>query len=335
MLARFADVFARDWSALNQPDTGPVALAVSGGPDSCALLALGALALPGRVIAATVDHGLRPESADEARQVATLCAVRGVPHATVRLEMAAGSGVQARARAARYAALADWARAHGAGVLATAHHADDQAETMIMRLNRGAGVRGLAGMRPLGQVPGDPTLPLARPLLGWRRADLAAVAQAAGMVVVHDPSNRDSRFERVRVRQGLAEAVDWLDPEGLAASAAHLADADAALEWMAQGAMARQWQPGTDGESGQLTVPPGLPRALGLRLLERVLEALGADWAAPRGTEMARWFHTLDSGGIATLAGVRGQGQARSGDQARSSDQARIWHFRKAPAHRT
>lgn len=329
MLARFADVFARDWSALNQPDTGPVALAVSGGPDSCALLALGALALPGRVIAATVDHGLRPESADEARQVATLCAARGVPHATVRLQMAAGSGVQARARAARYAALADWARAHGAGVLATAHHADDQAETMIMRLNRGAGVRGLAGMRPLGQVPGDPTLPLARPLLGWRRADLAAVAQAAGMVVVHDPSNRDSRFERVRVRQGLAEAVDWLDPEGLAASAAHLADADAALEWMAQGAMARQWQPGTDGESGLLTVPPGLPRALGLRLLERVLEALGADWAAPRGTEMARWFHTLDAGGIATLAGVRGQGQAQSGDQNR------IWRFRKAPAHRT
>lgn len=329
MLARFADVFARDWSALNQPDTGPVALAVSGGPDSCALLALGALALPGRVIAATVDHGLRPESADEARQVATLCAARGVPHATVRLQMAAGSGVQARARAARYAALADWARAHGAGVLATAHHADDQAETMIMRLNRGAGVRGLAGMRPLGQVPGDPTLPLARPLLGWRRADLAAVAQAAGMVVVHDPSNRDSRFERVRVRQGLAEAVDWLDPEGLAASAAHLADADAALEWMAQGAMARQWQTGTDGESGLLTVPPGLPRALGLRLLERVLEALGADWAAPRGTEMARWFHTLDSGGIATLAGVRGQGQAGSGDQART------WRFRKAPAHRT
>lgn len=281
------------------------------------------------MIAATVDHGLRPESADEARQVATLCAARGVPHATVRLQMAAGSGVQARARAARYAALADWARAHGAGVLATAHHADDQAETMIMRLNRGAGVRGLAGMRPLGQVPGDPTLPLARPLLGWRRADLAAVAQAAGMVVVHDPSNRDSRFERVRVRQGLAEAVDWLDPEGLAASAAHLADADAALEWMAQGAMARQWQTGTDGESGLLTVPPGLPRALGLRLLERVLEALGADWAAPRGTEMARWFHTLDSGGIATLAGVRGQGQAGSGDQART------WRFRKAPAHRT
>jgi tRNA(Ile)-lysidine synthase len=100
VLARFADVFARDWSALNQPDTGPVALAVSGGPDSCALLALGALALPGRVIAATVDHGLRSESADEARQVATLCAARGVPHATVRLQMAAGSGVQARARAA-------------------------------------------------------------------------------------------------------------------------------------------------------------------------------------------------------------------------------------------
>ena len=142
---------------------------------------LAGAALPGRFAVATVDHGLRAESAEEAGMVARLCRERGVAHRTITLALPGGAGVQARARAARYAALGDWLRAEGLGALVTAHHADDQAETFVMRLNRGAGVRGLAGMRVRAVVPGHPGLPLLRPLLGWRRAELAALVAAAGI----------------------------------------------------------------------------------------------------------------------------------------------------------
>lgn len=317
--------FQGDWDALNLPAacaTGRVALAVSGGPDSCALLVLAAACWPDRVCAATVDHGLRPEAVREAEAVAGLCARLSVPHAILPIALGAGPSIQARARAGRYAALARWARAAGAGVLATAHHADDQAETMVMRLNRGAGVRGLAGMRPLAGVPGDPLLPLARPLLGWRRAELAAVVRQAGIEPADDPSNRDSRFERVRVRQGLDGTGDWLDPAGLATSAGHLADADAALEWMADALMAQHWEAkGSRGE-GILSPPPGLPVALALRLLERVLALADSDRGLPRGPELARWHATLVQGGVATLAGLRGEGRGLS------------WHFQPVAPHR-
>ncbi|WP_373299231.1 tRNA lysidine(34) synthetase TilS [Novosphingobium pokkalii] len=294
-------------------------MAVSGGPDSTALLLLAAAHAPGRVAVATVDHGLRAEAAGEAVAVAALCARLGVPHATLRLTMEAGSAIQARARAARYAALAAWARAEGLVALATAHHLDDQAETLAMRLNRGAGARGLAGMRAVATVPGDPALPLLRPLLGWRRAELAAVVRACGLDAADDPSNRDPRFERVRVRQGLAEA-DWIDPAGWAMSAQHLDQADAALDWAAQRLFEAGWQ--GDGAGGTLAVADGLPQALALRLLERVLTALDPA-AAPRGAELARWHAALAAGQVATLAGLRGEGRGAH------------WHFVRVPPHRT
>lgn len=129
------------------PAQARVALAVSGGPDSMALLALAAAALPGRITALTVDHGLRAAAAAEAAGVAAQCAARGIAHATLRRDgPPIRANVQARARAARYALMADWCRAHGAGLLLTAHHADDQAETLLMRLNRASGSDGLAGI---------------------------------------------------------------------------------------------------------------------------------------------------------------------------------------------
>lgn len=318
MLARFR----ADWGALNQSGGARYGLAVSGGPDSMALLLLAAAALPGRVAVATVDHGLRRESADEARMVAQECAALRLPHTTLTLALPAGAGVQARARAARYAALAGWARENGLAGLVTAHHADDQAETLAMRLHRGAGVRGLAGMRPVAAVPGDPTLPLLRPLLGWRRATLAAVVAQAGIAAAQDPSNDDPRFERVRVRQALGGTQDWLGSEGLAASAAHLAEADAALDWASARLFAASWQPDGEGHGGLLALDTRVPPALGLRLLERVLAALGADPAAPRGAELARWQATLAAGGVATLAGIRAQGLPDG------------WRFARAAPHR-
>lgn len=257
---------------------------MSGGPDSLALLLLAQTALPGRVAAATVDHGLRAEAADEAALVASLCAELGVPHAVLKVTLAPGN-VQAGARAARYAALADWMAREGLAALLTAHHADDQAETLLLRLNRGSGVAGLAGVRALGQVPGA-DLPLLRPLLAWRRADLAELVSAAGLAAAADPSNVDDRFDRARLRKALLGA-DWLDVPALAASAAHLADADAALDWAAR----REWSEGVERAPMGLIYRPRAPKAVALRVLARIVTEL--DGAEPRGGAIARLFDSL------------------------------------------
>ncbi len=306
--------FARDLAALVPEREARFGLAVSGGPDSVALLLLMHEAGLYGFQVATVDHGLRAESAAEARAVAALCEARGIVHATLPLTLAPGAGVQERARAARYDALGDWARREGLAALIVAHHADDQAETLVMRLNRGAGVRGLAGMRPRAVTPGHPQLPLLRPLLGWRRAELATVVARAGVAVADDPSNRDSRFERVRARRALA-AAEWLSVDGLAASAAHLAEADAALDWAAALALA---QLRNDGAA--LLWRPDVPRAVALRVLAEIVARMGR--SVPRGAELARWHDALAQGGIATLAGVRGE--PRGG----------VWRFTAAPPHR-
>jgi tRNA(Ile)-lysidine synthase len=216
--------------------------------------------------------------------VARVCSDLGVPHAILRIKVGSGN-VQAEARAARYAALASWMGQQGMAALATAHHADDQAETLLMRLNRGSGVAGLAGVRARGLVPGT-ELALLRPLLGWRRADLAAIVAAAGIEAVQDPSNSDARFDRARLRRELAGA-DWLDIAAIAASAAHLADADAALDWAA----AREWTECVTKAPMGLTYRPKAPRAVALRVIARIVTEL--DGEAPRGSAVARLFEAL------------------------------------------
>lgn len=309
--------FAASWQALAPP--GKVGLAVSGGPDSLALLLLCHEVAPRNFHAATVDHGLRPESAAEAAMVAAACAARGIPHHTLTLSLAKGSAVQERARHARYAAMAGWARELGLAALVTAHHADDQAETMVMRLNRGAGLRGLAAIRPVSCVPDGvtPPLPLLHPLLTWRRHDLAKIVENAGLIAADDPSNRDPRYERVRIRDVMT-STDAFDINAFATSAAHLADADEALEWAA----ARLWaEVECQDEGFTWNAVPHAPRALVLRLLERVLDALGA--RPSRGPDLVRWHRTLAAGGVATLGGVKGD--ARRGP----------WRFTRAPERST
>jgi tRNA(Ile)-lysidine synthase len=289
---------------------GKLALAVSGGPDSLALLALAHAALPAAVEAATVDHGLREAAAAEARAVAAICADIGVPHMVLTVEVAPGN-VQSEARTARYTALARWMEARGLAALATAHHADDQAETLLLRLNRASGVAGLAGVRARGAVPGT-QLPLLRPLLGWRRAELAGVVDAQGWQAADDPSNTDDRFDRARLRKELARA-DWLDVPALAASAAHLADADAALAWAA----AREWNECVERAPMGLTYRPRAPRAVALRVIARIVAEL--DGTAARGSALARLFDALVARQPASIGGL----------VARAVPEG--WTFSKAP----
>ncbi|HUD28485.1 MAG TPA: tRNA lysidine(34) synthetase TilS [Novosphingobium sp.] len=307
---RFLTGLAAIWPEGVDEEAARLGVAVSGGPDSLALLLIAHAALPGRVEAATVDHGLRRESAQEAAEVARVCAVLGVPHAVLRVEVAPGN-VQAEARTARYAALAGWAAERQLAVLATGHQADDQAESLVMRLNRASGVAGLAGVRARGTVPGS-ALSLLRPVLDWRRAELAEVVRAAGLRAAEDPSNADERFDRVRVRKALADA-DWLDVPALARSAAHIAEADAALEWMA----ALEWRSCVRKEPMGLKYRPQAPRAVALRVVARIVRELDGEEA--RGGAVSRLVEALVAGRPASIGNL--VARPNSGG----------WSFAKAP----
>ena len=204
-------------------------LAVSGGPDSTALLIMAALwaAAPGRprVEVATIDHGLRPEAAREALAVGEHARRRGLKHHVIQWRgPKPSSRVQERAREARYRLLAERARHIGADHIVTAHHADDQSETVLFRLLRGSGLSGLKGMERLVERGG---VRLARPLLGLAKADLVAFCKAHGESFVEDPSNVDPRFARTRLRRLTAR----LGEEGFgAAEIARLARRAARME---------------------------------------------------------------------------------------------------------
>lgn len=269
-------------------------MAVSGGPDSLALLLLAATALPGRVGAATVDHRLRSESADEAAMVARLCAKMGVAHETLTVTVADGN-VQLRAREARYAALGEWCARRRLAALATGHQLDDQAETLVMRLNRGSGLAGLAGVRARGTTP-ETDLIVLRPLLGWRRAELAQVVSAARLAAVQDPSNENERFDRVRVRKALG-AADWLDPAMIARSAMLLGEAEAYIAQRIDAAFAER----VTLAEGAARMTPGQSDFEATELATRILAYLGSP--APR-SEVATLVARLRGCRNASLGGV-------------------------------
>lgn len=311
--------FREDLEALTgQARAGPLGIAVSGGPDSLALLLLAAAAFPGQVAAATVDHRLRPESAAEAAFVAEICDRLGVRHATLALRWPEppSANVQALAREARYRELAAWAGARGIGWVATGHHLEDQAETLLLRLARGSGLSGLSGIRPIGPFGGEGhAVRAVRPLLGWRKSELVEIVSRAGLQAVEDPSNWDRRFDRTRARALLA-STPWLAAERLAATAAHLAEADAALAW-ATDALFRER---VAGDPPGFTVDAAdLPGDLQRRLVREALRVLAGE--DPDGPKLTRLLATLRAGGTATLSGLK----CRGGD---------IWRFEPAPPRR-
>jgi tRNA(Ile)-lysidine synthase len=295
-------------------------LAVSGGPDSMALLLLASAALPRRVEAATVVHGFRPEGAREADDVALLCRQLGVPHVTLRLDWTPPSANrQSRARTARYAELGRWASKRGLSAVATAHHLDDQTETLLMRLHRGAGVGGLAGIRPdLTMTFSDsPPVRLVRPLLGWRKSELSALATALAVPFTTDPANADPAHDRTGARAFLDASPSWPDRKRVAASAAHLQEADLALDWATLRLLDERRT--REGDGWRLAVAD-LPAELRRRLtLKAIAEATGA---VPRGDRLNRALLLLDAGRVATLGGlvIRPAGGA--------------WHLAPAPPRR-
>lgn len=242
-----------------------------------------------------------------------MCARLDVPHAVLHATVARGSSLQAQARAVRYAALTEWAVASDATILLTAHHADDQAETLLMRLARGAGLSGLSGVRAsLDLTPG---VRVARPLLNWRKVELQAIVDASGHVAASDPTNQDPRHDRTAVRALLAESPA-LDAARLTASAHHLAQAEDALDWMTQRLAAERLS--ASGEELHLDARD-LPEELARRLLLSGIAQLGGPEA--RGPDVARALAALRDGGTCTLSGLQLSGGA-------------MWTLRPAPPRR-
>ncbi len=273
----------------------PLGVAVSGGGDSVALLML--LHRAGHTVrVATVDHGLRPEAAEEAAGVARLCAGLGLPHAVLHWQHDTLRGnLQQAARAARLRLLAAWARGHGLRDIVLGHTLDDQAETVLMRLARGSGVDGLAGMAALRRADG---LCWHRPLLGARRADLRVFLQKNNISWVDDPSNDDLRYDRVKARR----ALDLLRPLGLdaprlATTASHMRRARQALESGMQ-VLAQACTEITDAGEVQITLK-GFAAAAPELQLRLLAAALG--WVA--GADYRPRFSALDALLAACLRG--------------------------------
>ena len=311
-------------------------LAVSGGPDSTALLLLAARwrkalrrapkfgpKFGPKLIAVTVDHGLRPESRREAAAVKRLARSLGVEHRTLRWTgRKPKAGLQAAARMARYRLLAGAATAAGARHVLTAHTLDDQAETVLIRLARGSGVGGLAGMTLASPLPVKEGggIVLVRPLLGVPKSRLIATLKAARISYADDPTNRDPRFARARLRALMpALAREGLTADRLARLAQRAARSEAALWAAVRGARARI-APGPWPERGPVTMAAGsffeLPEEIALRLLGQAIEATGDEGPVELGKLEAlsaallqaghsgRFRRTL-AGAVVTLAGER------------------------------
>ena len=313
--------FKVDLQGLTQGRPEKLGVAVSGGPDSLALLLLAAAAYPGAVVAATVDHGLREESAGEARFVARICDDLGVPHAvlTPGWSEAPASNVPALARRARYEALRAWSDRAGCEWIATAHHVDDQAETLLMRLARGSGVAGLAGVRAVNAWPATKSDVVVRPLLGWRKAELVAIVEAAGLQAVVDPTNDDDSLDRTHARR-LLDSAPWLDPVRIAASATNLLDAEEALAWTTERVVEARLRRAEDQACVTIDARD-LPRELQRRLLLCALANFTDETAVP-GPKLMTLLDTLLDGRTATLAGVK----VEAGD---------TWRLTLAPPRRT
>jgi len=299
----------------------PGAVALSGGGDSVALLHLIArwAKKTGKTapLALVVDHGLRPESAKEARGAAKAARALGLEALVLRwrdaTQKSSKGGIEAAARQARYRLMGDVLRRKKRATLYLGHTEDDQAETFLLRLARGSGLDGLSAMRALAPwpLPDFPHLTLARPLLGFRREELRTWLKARKLAWLEDPMNQDPRFDRVKIRRlapALAEA--GLSPGRIALAARHMAAAREALELVTAAVLERAVRPTPQGspQPGLLLDPAPLaaaPRELGLRALAALLQLVSGAPYRPRFDSLERLHGQVTAGRFrgASLAG--------------------------------
>ena len=339
--------FAAAMAAFRLLPGSQIAVAVSGGADSLALVRLLTAWAPVHKItlhALTVDHGLRDAATDEAAQVGAWMAALDIPHAILcweegRALRGLARSAQSAAREARYGLMTAWCTANGCTHLFVAHHADDQVETFLLRLSRGSGVDGLAAMAPTSLRDG---IVIARPLLGFAKDQLTALCRDLGQPWIEDPSNENPTSGRVRFRQ----ARQVLEREGLTrdrllATVGHLQRARAALDYAVAALLAH----GAMDAFGVARLPAGAllaaPEEIGLRALARLLTAVSGQEFTPRFETLARLYARLTVGPWrdATLHGcvVRHEGEgivitrepAQVGeDKTLLNDTAVIWDSR-------
>jgi tRNA(Ile)-lysidine synthase len=294
-------------------------IAVSGGPDSTALLLMAAEWAKrrgkARIEAATVDHGLRPESANEAKAVGEICAQMGVGHRVLPWKgVKPTTRLQERAREARYRLLVDHAKAIGADAVMTAHHSDDQAETVLFRLLRGSGVAGLRGMDLVTARDG---MTIARPLIGLTKRDLIAFANARGAPFIDDPSNSDPRFARTRLRALLVRlGEEGFDAEALDRLARRARETEEALAHLTAEIETQLGSGGTIDARALFAAPIAIAqRILARRIAEtggreatRIgLEKIEALAAALHGALNERRAHGANVGGVVLRLSAKGR----------------------------
>jgi tRNA(Ile)-lysidine synthase len=282
-------------------------VAISGGGDSTALLHILAQCFePGKVrlFAATVDHGLRPEAAEEARQAGVLCKSLGVPHEILKWESWDKTGnLQDQARRARYRLLGEWATSHTLDEVAIGHTLDDQAETVVMRMVRSAGVTGLSAMPVRRKAHGTT---ISRPLLGVTRAQLRDYLRRNAIIWSEDPSNNDLRYDRIKVRR----ALEVLEPLGLTAQvlsdvAHNMRQAHEALNQ--HGFLAAHEIVTIVGGDVVMDLPKfrSLPDETARRLFQHALLWISGAQYAPRRAPLIEALNAARQGNPATLSGCR------------------------------
>ena len=284
--------------------------AVSGGPDSLALLLLAQQILPGKLVAVTIDHQLRSDSSNEAQVVAKICRDLGVSHIILTPDKKIVGNLQSSARTARYALLERAADAENCQHIATAHHADDQLETLLMRLARGSGVDGLSGIRARnGRV--------VRPLLEFTKAELIDICSSGGIEAVNDPSNANIDFDRVAMRRWLASTQHPFPATRALRTTSALADASDALVWMTDTLAAQRIRQENDII---ICKASDLPSELKRRLLIRCLRKMDSN-LAPRGDAIDRLLTDLENAQASMIGNIKCLGGAD-------------WQFSKAPPRR-